>query len=422
MNAMVATPDKADDPKQNRILAGLQDVDYSRFLNDLEGVSLQSGQVLYKPGEKLEHVYFPTSGIVSRVFTTQNGSSAGLAMTGNDGFVGIPLVLGGVHSAYEAVVQSKGYAYRLSAEVYTWELEQSENLLQLSLAYVQALMTQIAQSVVCNRHHQADQQLCRWLLLSLDLLGGNQIEMTQEIIANMLGVRRECITAAAGKLQAAGLIHYSRGRIVVVDRPGIEQRACECYHVVKSEYDRLFGQKHIPRSIERFRHNPATLRQRAENRLQEMPVPPPNNTWDSSRMIQELQIHQIELEMNNEELKRAYDETDALRAHYVDIYDFAPAPYLTLNSIGSILEMNLAAAILIKIKRSHKDRHRFQSLLTDLSLPIFQNFLNDILNGKAINSCEVTLKPRSQHPETLIKLEGVPNEESKECRINMSKI
>lgn len=419
---MIATPCKVDDPKHNRILAELQDEDYTRLLNDLEQVPLQTGQVLFKPGEKLEHVYFPTSGIVSRVFTTQDGSSAGLAMTGKDGFIGIPLVLGGVHSSYEAVVQSKGYAYRLNAEIYTWELQQSGNLLQLSLAYVQALMTQIAQSVVCNRHHIADQQLCRWLLLSLDLLGGDQIDMTQEVIANMLGVRRECVTAAAGKLQEAGLIHYSRGRIIVVDRAGIEQRACECYNVVKSEYDRLFGQKPIPHARGRFRQNPATLRQRAEKRLEEMPSPPPESSWDSSRMIQELQIHQIELEMNNEELKRAYEETDALRAHYVDIYDFAPAPYLTLNSIGSILEMNLAAAILIKIKRSQKDRHRFQSLLTELSLPIFQRFIDDILHGKVLNTCEVALKSSPEQPETLIKLEGVPNEEGQECRINMSKI
>ena len=419
---MIAMPEKMDDPKQNRILSALQDADSSRLLNDLERVPLQVGQVLFKAGEKLEHVYFPTSGIVSRVFTTKDGSSAGLAMTGKDGFVGVPLVLGGVHSSYEAIVQSKGYAYRLNAEIFTWELEQSENLLKLCLAYVQALMTQIAQSVVCNRHHVADQQFCRWLLLSLDLLGGNQIDMTQEVIANMLGVRRECVTAAAGKLQAAGHIHYSRGRIVVIDRPGIEQRACECYHIVKSEYDRLFSLKSASHSKSKLRHNPATLRQRAEKRLEDMPSPPPDSSWDSSRMIQELQIHQIELEMNNEELKRAYEETDALRAHYVDIYDFAPAPYLTLNSIGSILEMNLAAAILIKIKRSHKDRHRFQSLLTELSLPIFQRFLDDILEGKVLNTCEVALKPSLDQPETLIKLEGVPNEEGLECRINMSKI
>ncbi|WP_081960583.1 Crp/Fnr family transcriptional regulator [Nitrincola sp. A-D6] len=271
---MNATPDTVDDPKQNRILATLDDADYSRLLHDLERVPLKVGQVLFKAGEKLEYVYFLTSGIVARVFTTKDGSSAGLAMTGKDGFVGIPLVLGGIHSSYEAVVQSKGFAYRLPAASFTWELEQSENLLQLSLAYVQALMTQIAQSVVCNRHHHADQQLCRWLLLSLDLLGGNQIDMTQEVIADMLGVRRECVTAAAGKLQDAGLIHYSRGRIIIVDRAGIQQRACECYNVVKSEYDRLFGLKPVSPSKGKPRHNPATLRQRAEKRLEQMPSPP----------------------------------------------------------------------------------------------------------------------------------------------------
>ncbi|MFN3882952.1 MAG: Crp/Fnr family transcriptional regulator [Nitrincola lacisaponensis] len=415
----MATLTMTQDPKKNHILAGLQDSDYAQILKDLEWVPLSVGQVLFNAGDRLDQVYFPTSGIISRVFTTQDGSSTELAMTGNDGLVGIPLILGGEQSAYKATVQSTGGAYRLRAETFIWELEQSGSLLQLSLAYVQALMTQIAQGVVCNRHHRADQQLCRWLLMSLDLLTSNQIDVTQEQIANMLGVRRECVTGAAGKLQAAGLIHYSRGHIVVIDRPGLEQCACECYQVVKSEYERLFAVKPRSHARERPRADPVALRQRAEKQLRERSPPPQDNTWDSARLIHELQVHQIELEMNNEEIRRAYDEADALRAHYVDVYDFAPVPYLTLDAEGAIIEMNLAAAILLCIKRSHKGRHHFHTLLIESSLSTFNHFLDEILNDMRMGSCEVSLKATKQHPETRVKLEGVPDEAALECRVIM---
>lgn len=414
----MATPEKISQPKQNRILAGLHDSDFERIQNDLEWVSLPAGEVLFKPGHPLEFIYFPISGIISRVFMTQEGSSTELAMTGKDGFVGIPLVLGGGRSAYKAVVQSTAQAYRMRSETFIWELEHTKGFLQPCLAYVQALMTQIAQSVVCHRHHRSEQQLCRWLLLSQDLLGGNQIDMTQEQIANMLGVRRECVTAAAGKLQEAGLIKYSRGRIFVLDRLGIESLVCECYHMVKSEYDRLFSLKAAPRPYERERPNPATLRQRAEKRFQEKPVSSVNSDMNNSRLINELQIHQIELEMNNEELKRAYDETDALRAHYLDVYDFAPIPYLTFDAAGSILEMNLAAAIMLCIKRSHKGRHHFDALLTEASAQAFHHFLQETLNGM-MSRCEVNLRSNQHHAETPIKLEGVPDESGQECRVIM---
>jgi CRP-like cAMP-binding protein len=410
------------DPKHNRILSALSASDFARIESNLEWVDLPIGHILYKPLDSLDYIYFPTAGIISKVFNAKDGSSTELGMTGKDGFVGVPLVLGGEQSIYKAVVQSKGEGYRLRADVFSWELLQAEGLLQPCLIYIQALMTQIAQNVVCNRHHKADQQLCRWLLQCLDLLDSDIIDMTHEQIANMLGVRRECVTGAAVKLQAAGLISYSRGHIVIIDKAGIQKRSCECYQLVKSENDRLFSLKPPPRQKQRELTTPATLRQRAETRLQEQPRPAIIPEWDSSRIIHELQVHQIELEMNNEELRRAYDETDALRAHYLDIYDFAPVPYLTVNSIGSILDMNLAAAILTRIKRSQKSHHRFHSLLTELSLPIFQNFLDEILQGKLVNSCEVSLKPNAQAPETLIKIEGVSDESGEECRINISKV
>jgi CRP-like cAMP-binding protein len=226
-------------PKQNRLLATLPAPDYERLLPDLELVPLPLGWSIYEAGGKLGYVYFPTSAIISLLYVMEDGSSAEIAVAGNEGLVGIALFMGGETTPSRAVVQSAGYGYRLKAMVLKKEFDQGGMLQQLALRYTQALITQMAQTAVCNRHHSVEQQLCRWLLLSLDRLPSNELKMTQELIANMLGVRREGVTEAAGKLQKAGLIHYSRGHITVLDRPKLEKRVCECYAVVKKEMDRL---------------------------------------------------------------------------------------------------------------------------------------------------------------------------------------
>jgi CRP-like cAMP-binding protein len=197
------------------------------------------GEVLYESGGQLRHAYFPTTCIVSLLYVMENGASAEIAVVGNEGLVGVALFMGGGTMPNRAVVQSAGHAYRLRGALMQQEFDRYGALLRLLLRYTQALITQMAQTAVCNRHHSVDQQLCRWLLLSLDRLPSNHLVMTQELIANMLGVRREGVTEAAGKLQQAGLIHYSRGHITVVDRPGLEARVCECYQVVRAEFDRL---------------------------------------------------------------------------------------------------------------------------------------------------------------------------------------
>ncbi|MDE1547565.1 Crp/Fnr family transcriptional regulator [Dechloromonas agitata] len=235
-------------PKQNRILGSLATNDYSRLQDDLGLVELKLGQVLYESGDTVGYIYFPITCIVSLISTTKKGGTAELAITGNDGLVGIPMVLGGDSTTHRVIVQSAGFAYRAKVEVIRWELDQGGELQHLALRYTQALMTQMAQSIVCNRFHTVDQQLCRWLLSSMDLLPGNQLNMTQELIANMLGVRREAVTEAAGKLQAANLIEYSRGHIQILDRPGLEARSCECYVAVKAEYERIFGLQSSVRS------------------------------------------------------------------------------------------------------------------------------------------------------------------------------
>jgi CRP-like cAMP-binding protein len=226
-------------PKENRLLAAMPAEEYQRLVGSLERMPMSLGQALYESGEPQGYVYFPTSSIVSLLYVLENGGSAEIAVTGYEGLVGIALFMGGETTPSRAVVQSAGDSYRLRASVLKKEFERGGALQHLLLRYTQALITQMAQTAVCNRHHSVDQQLCRWLLLSLDRLPANQLVMTQELIANMLGVRREGVTEAAGKLQADGLIEYSRGKITVLQRARLEKRVCECYAVVKREYDRL---------------------------------------------------------------------------------------------------------------------------------------------------------------------------------------
>ena len=230
---------KFPDPRDNHLLAALPQLEWTRWLPQLESVALQLGQVLYESGSTLEHVYFPTTAIVSLLYVMENGASAEIAVAGNEGVVGISIFMGGESTPSRAVVQSAGLGFRLPAQTIKDEFSRSGPVMHVMLRYTQALITQMSQTAVCNRHHSLDQQLCRWLLLSLDRLNGNELVMTQELIANMLGVRREGVTEGALKLQRAGLIQYARGRITVLDRPGLEKRTCECYAVVKREYDRL---------------------------------------------------------------------------------------------------------------------------------------------------------------------------------------
>jgi len=410
-------PESEYNPKQNRILGSLGTNDYARLQDDLGMVELKLGQVLYESGDTVGYIYFPITCIVSLIFTTRKGGTAELAITGNDGLVGIPMVLGGDSTTHRVIVQSAGIAYRAKVEVIRWELDQGGELQHLALRYTQALMTQMAQSIVCNRFHTVDQQLCRWLLGSMDLLPGNQLNMTQELIANMLGVRREAVTEAAGKLQAANLIEYSRGHIQIHDRSGLEARACECYATVKAEYERIFHLHSNIRGASRPRPNPASVRNRAEARLQQSPHPEPKTAWDNAQLVHELQVHQIELEMSNEELRHAYEEADSLRERYADIYDFAPVGYFTLDPLGVIVDMNLAGAVLLGTKGSQKSRHRFSAFLNPADVAKFNCFLAEVLCTQKKVRCESILAANLHRPETTIRIEAVPDSEGRECRM-----
>ena len=226
-------------PRQNQLLEALPDDEWARWLPDLERIDMPLGMVLYESGAKLSHVYFPTTSVVALLYMMENGATSQIAMVGHEGLVGISLFMGGITTPSRAVVQSAGQGYRLQAHLMLQEFNRAGPVMHLLLRYTQALITQMTQTAVCNRHHALDQQLCRWLLLTLDRLRTNELVMTQELIAHMLGVRREGVTEAAGHLQEAGLISYRRGHITVLDRDGLEQRTCECYAVIKKEYDRL---------------------------------------------------------------------------------------------------------------------------------------------------------------------------------------
>jgi CRP-like cAMP-binding protein len=230
---------RATDPKQNRLLAALTAAECNRIYPRLELVQMPLGKVLYESGAPLSHVYFPADCIVSLLYALDDGASAEIAVVGNEGLIGIALFMGGETTPSRAIVQSSGFAYRLTAGRLKKEFRQNGMMLRLLLRYTQSLITQMAQTAVCNRHHSLSQQLCRWLLLSLDRLDGNELTMTQELIANMLGVRREGVNEAAGKLQALGVIRYHHGKITILDRKRLELLCCECYAVVKKECDRL---------------------------------------------------------------------------------------------------------------------------------------------------------------------------------------
>lgn len=232
------------DPRKNHLLDALLQSEYDRIFQHLEYVELQFGDILYESGDLLQHVYFPLDCIVSLMYELENGASAEIAMVGNEGIVGVSLFMGGETTTSRAIAQSTGYAYKLKAQLLKNEFNRAGPVMRLLLRYTQALITQMSQTAVCNRHHSIDQQLCRWLLLSLDRLNSDELIMTQELIANMLGVRREGVADAAGKLQRAGIINYKRGHIQISNRPALENRACECYQVVKSEFDRLLPSLH----------------------------------------------------------------------------------------------------------------------------------------------------------------------------------
>ncbi|PUE43921.1 helix-turn-helix domain-containing protein [Limnohabitans sp. Hippo3] len=360
--------------RQNRILAGIPLSHYARLSEHLKPVHLTAGQVICESGASLEFVYFPTTCTTSLVSHTADGDSSELAMTGRDGMVGVSLVLGSGSMNHRAVVQCAGQAYRMPADVFQAELTRCRELQQLALCYVQSLITQMSQSIVCVAHHSVIERLCYWLLFNQDAVCSDQLNVTHETIANMLGVRRESITQALGKLQSAGLVSSGRGKIHIRDRDGLAESVCECFSLVCTETRRLY---------ERLERSPDF----AENaHLQDM---------------------------------QAGEQDHALLHKYQDAYDFAPVGFVSLDPQGRVVQTNLAGAIMLDIQRSQRTLSPLVDFIAPADRASFLNFHQEVLSGKCRRYCEVTLCATSHRAEMVVRIDATLDEMGDECRLVM---
>ena len=409
-------------PKQNRILGMLPVEEYLRIEAEMELVHLLQGQVLQEANSAIDFLHFPTTSILSLNRETQDGATLQLAMTGNDGVAGVSVALGSESSSYRIVVLASGDAYRIRAQVMQWIVEQGGQLPLLTSRYAEYLMSQIALFALCNHHHSIEQRLSRWILFCLDHLDGGQLEATQEMMATMMGTRRAAISEAAGKFLADGVIAYSRGQITVLNRSGLESRACGCYAELHRNAGLLLHS--MPNLIRRqwLPPQPKNLRARAEGRLRQKEIHTSTPPDDMNRLLHELQVHQIELEMQNEELVSLCSEVTAVREHYADIYDFAPVSYVTLDALGVIRQINLAGAILLGITRSQVTRHRFGASVSPSSLAHFNQFIHDVLENRTRLSCEIELDSTPQRGVAHVHIEAVSDEDGQECRMVISDI
>ncbi len=358
--------------RQNRILAAVPLNHYARLAEHLKPVDLAAGQVICEAGEALDFVYFPTTCTTSLVSHTADGDSSELAMTGRDGMVGVSLVLGSGSMNHRAVVQCAGQAFRMPAEVFQLEMIRCRELQQLALCYVQTLITQMAQSIVCIGHHSVSERLCYWLLFNRDALCSDQLKVTHETIANMLGVRRESITQALGKLQAAGWVASGRGKINILDRGGLTDCVCECFSLVTSETRRLY---------ERVERSP---------------------------------MMDVDVDGFQEPLVE-----DALLHKYQDAYDFAPVGFVSLDKSGQVVQTNLAGAIMLDVQRSQQSSMAFLDHMNVSDQGRFQDFHQEVLSGKCRRYCEVTLSATDHRPEMVVRIDATLDDVGDECRLVM---
>ena len=409
-------------PRKNRILAGLPASEFARIEGQLELVASEPGQVLCQDGLNLGYLYFPVTLVASLVSCQDEEGATELALIGNEGVIGMPEALGGEAMLYNAITLVPGHAFRLRAEWALWEFEHGGLLLRLALRFMQALMAQIVQVAYCNSHHSVDQRLCRWLLAVTDRAPDQALRMTQADIADRLGVRREAVSTATVRLQSLGAVQHHRGTLSVADRSCLEAESCGCHVVLRRPAPAPYPS--VAEVLERPRHRPtlASIRHRAEDRFRRNRSSLPSSPADLGRLLEELQINKLELELQNEELTQAYAEADALRDLYTDIYDFAPVAYLTVDAQGVVRQCNLAGAILLGIKRSEAARHRFGDAVVAPQRPDFERFLGDVLAGQHRQRCELTLAATEQRPETHVILDGMADEQGSQCRLVVTDI
>lgn len=361
-----------DSARQNRILAGIPLGHYARLSEHLKPVQLTAGQVICEPGESLNFVYFPTTCTTSLLSQTTEGESSELAMTGRDGLVGVPLVLGGHSANHRVVVQCAGLAYRMPAGIFQSELVRCRELQQLALCHVQALITQMSQSIVCIGHHSVRERLCYWLLFNQDAVGSDHLKVTHETIANMLGVRRESITQALGKLQSAGLVSSGHGQIEVLDREALREAVCECFSLVVDETERLYAR------VTRSPQTSSPMREVPEN-----------------------------------------EQEPTVLNKYQDVYDFAPVGFVSLDLNGRVLQTNLSGAIMLGIQRSQPSHNAMTDFILLSDQAIFSAFHKEVLSGKCRRHCELTLSATAHRPEMVVRIDATMDEQGDECQLVM---
>lgn len=402
-------------PKQNHILGSLPDYELTPLRDHLERVALNPGWVIHEPHTKIEHVYFPTSGVVSQIFTTSSGTTTELAMTGHNGLIGLAAVLGGEFMTHEAVVRCPGDAYRLRASHLRRALVQGSVLQAQILGYVQALIMEISHGVACNTHHRVEERLARWLLQNADLNGGHQVRVTQETMGDMLGVRREAINEAARKLQDQGLILRHRGSVDITDRQGLEARACECYQSLR-HHERMLpagyhgsgnGGGNGDLGLHKQTHHAECLNQMGHE----------HTSWPESMIMQGLNTQQAELSEHIGDLRAAYLEIENLKKQFEDLYEYAPMPYFMLGANGELERTNIAGAIMMGIKHSDFERQPFADFLDKNSVAQFMQFYRSVLSGRCREDCDIALKSTAHRPELAVRLYGAPDEDGAECRL-----
>lgn len=364
-------------PRRNQILAALSESHYEVVKDGLDLVNLSAGQVICESGDVLQHVYFPTTCTASLLSSTIDGETAELALTSRNGLIGVPLVLGGTTMEHSVQVQCAGQAYRMSADRFLVLLRECDQLQQLALSYVQSLMVQMAQSIVCSRHHSVSERLSHWMLHNSDGLDSNELTVTHETIAHMLGVRRESVTQAAGKLQAAGWIRNSRGKIAIRNREGLLHSVCECYARIKSDSEQYV---------------------RRLGRLSERPG------YSGTHYV----VH-----VDN-------DPADSVQLDlqkYVDVYDFAPVGFVTLNAQGLVTQTNLSAAIMLDIQRSQCQHKPFIGFLDETSRNLFMSFHQEVLSGQCRRFCVVSLPATAHRAALTLRIDATADESGEENRM-----
>jgi len=364
-------------PRRNQVLAALSEPNFALVKDSLDVVNLSAGQVIYESGNALQHVYFPTTCTASLLSSTMDGETAELALTGRNGLIGVPLVLGVTTMEHSVQVQCAGQAYRMSADRFLVLLRECDQLQQLALSYVQSLMVQMAQSIVCSRHHSVSERLSQWMLRNSDGLDSHELSVTHETIAHMLGVRRESVTQAAGKLQAEGWIRNSRGKIAIRNREGLLHSVCECYDRIQSDSEQYL------RRLDR-------LSERSDYSGTHYVMPTENDPADS-----------VQLDLQK----------------YVDVYDFAPVGFVTLNAQGLVAQTNLSAAIMLDTQRSQCQHKPFIGFLDETSRNLFMRFHQEVLRGQCRRFCVVSLPATAHRAAMTLRIDATADESGEENRM-----